>query len=198
MFKIIKWVISQQSTCSRILQRLHVLHSWVTQSHAESLEEIIWQGRYWPCKCFVSEIFTVVPVCEALTTAMDTVEWSSLLGLKSQEQCMRVDPTVLSPLSKQVVHEWALLNPFILHTAAWAGRSTVQVNIPLHILTPSGVDTLIPAHQRRYKTILSQALTFLYQLCYHGHNIPTYKNLITVLHMWDIREVIFNNSNVMR
>ena len=77
---------------------------------------------------------------------------------------MRVDPTVLSPLSRQVVHEWAPLNPFILQTAARADRSTVQVNnIPLHVLTPSGVDTSIPDYQRRYKTILSQALTLLYQ-----------------------------------
>ena len=83
---------------------------------------------------------------------------------------MRVDPTVLSPLSRQVVHEWAPLNPFILHTAARAGRSTVQVNnIPLQVLTPSsGVDTSIPAYQRRYKTILSQALTFLYQCVIMG------------------------------
>lgn len=60
---------------------------------------------------------------------------------------MWVDPTVLSPLSRQVVHEWAPLNPFMLHTAARAGRSTVQVNIiPLHVLLPSGVQTSIPIH----------------------------------------------------
>ena len=64
---------------------------------------------------------------------------------------MWVDPTVLSPLSRQVVHEWAPLNPFMLHTAARAGRSTVLVNIiPLHVLMPSGVETSIPIKGNHY------------------------------------------------
>ena len=81
-----------QSTCSRILQDLHVLHSWVTQSHAESLEEIIIYYYYDKELRYVLPLQvlyfgnTVVPVCEALTTERWTLsrDLTPQLGLKGQ------------------------------------------------------------------------------------------------------------------
>ena len=54
---------------------------------------------------------------------------------------------VLSPLSRQVLHEYSPLNPFMLHTRALAGRSTVHISsIPRQQYMPSGVETTTPIH----------------------------------------------------
>lgn len=101
------------------------------------------------------KLLTAMPLVDASLNALCTPSsvLISQLELKGQYRCIGLAPTVLSPLSKHVGHEWAPLKLFMLHTKARAIISTEQVSIiPLQIWMPSGVETSSPIRGLRHYT----------------------------------------------